>query len=158
MTSTHQAPRMAELGEPGEAHWITLTLRLEDLPGRVLVEPSVMEQVLVNLVGNAKDAMPTGGEVAIWLHPGLMNDGTPGAILEVIDSGPGIPLELQGLIFDAFFTTKPVGKGTGLGLASVRTLMEALGGTVTVQSQPGKGTCFRLAFPLDDPGDLPSLS
>jgi signal transduction histidine kinase len=137
---------------------ITLTLRLEDLPGQVLVEPSVMEQVLVNLVGNAKDAMAAGGEVAIWLHPGLMNDGSTGAILEVIDSGPGIPLELQGLIFDAFFTTKPVGKGTGLGLASVRTLMEALGGTVAVQSQPGKGTCFRLAFPLDDPAGLPSLS
>jgi signal transduction histidine kinase len=137
---------------------IGLTFRLEDLPGQALVEPSVLEQVLVNLVGNAKDAMPGGGQVTLWLHPGLTESGALAAILEVIDSGPGIPQDLQELIFDAFFTTKPVGKGTGLGLASVRTLMEALGGTVSVESQPGQGTCFRLAFPLDDPIPIPSLS
>jgi len=101
----------------------------------------------VNLVSNAKDAMPEGGRVSLRLRPGVLPGGGPAAILEVHDTGSGIPVELQGVIFDAFFTTKPEGKGTGLGLASVRTLMEALGGGVAVESCPGQGSTFRLSFP-----------
>ena len=127
---------------------IELTYRLQDPGGRILIEASVFEQILVNLVGNAKDAMPGGGRIDLWLHGGALPDGTPAAVLEIQDSGSGIPLELQETIFEAFFTTKPLGAGTGLGLASVRTQMEALGGTVTVASSAGQGTCFRLGFPL----------
>jgi signal transduction histidine kinase len=77
-----------------------------------------------------------------------MEDGAPAAILAVSDTGVGIPPELQELIFNTFFTTKPEGRGTGLGLASVRTLMEAQGGTVAVESSPSRGTTFSLAFPM----------
>ena len=127
---------------------IALTCRLQDPGAKVRIEASVFEQILVNLVGNAKDAMPGGGGIELRLQPGTLPDGAPAAVLEVQDTGPGIPQELQETIFEAFFTTKPVGKGTGLGLASVRTQMEALGGTVSVASGAGQGTCFRLSFPL----------
>lgn len=70
-------------------------------------------------------------------------------MLEVADTGPGIPVEIQEAIFEVFFTTKAEGKGTGLGLASVRALMEAQGGSVTVDSQVGQGATFRLAFPME---------
>jgi signal transduction histidine kinase len=76
-----------------------------------------------------------------------MEGGRLAAILDVSDDGPGIPRDIQELVFNAFFTTKPEGKGTGLGLASVRALMETVGGTVDVESLPGEGTTFRLAFP-----------
>jgi len=114
----------------------------------VRVQSAVLEQVLVNLVSNAKDAMPGGGAVTLRLHPGSMPGGRPAAILEVSDTGPGIPLEAQERVFNAFYTTKPQGKGTGLGLASVRALMEIQGGTVEVESLPQQGTTFRLAFPV----------
>ena len=126
---------------------IELRILVEALPGPVAVAPSLMEQVLVNLVGNARDAMPEGGVVTIRLHAGPLADGTPGAHLDVSDTGPGIPVELRETIFEAFFTTKPLGKGTGLGLASVRTLMEAHGGSVALECRAGQGTTFQLAFP-----------
>ena len=108
----------------------------------------MVEQVLVNLVSNAKDALPEGGKITLLLRPGQMPGGGEAVVLEVRDTGPGIPVELQELIFDAFYTTKPEGKGTGLGLASVRGLMEAQGGTVSVECPPGQGTIFRLSFPI----------
>jgi signal transduction histidine kinase len=125
---------------------IQLQVQVEALPGPVRVAPSLMEQVLVNLVGNARDAMPAGGAVTIRLHGGPLADGS-GAHLDVSDTGPGIPAEFHDRIFEAFFTTKPLGKGTGLGLASVRTLMEAHGGSVAVESCPERGTTFHLTFP-----------
>lgn len=126
---------------------ITLSMGIDPTTCAALVETSTLEQVLVNLVSNAKDAMPQGGAVAIRLFPGTMPEGGSAAILEVSDTGHGISPEDQESIFDPFFTTKPEGKGTGLGLASVRALMEAQNGTVDVVSFPGKGTTFRLAFP-----------
>jgi len=126
---------------------ITLSLGIDPDTCAALVETSTLEQVLVNLVSNAKDAMPQGGEVAIRLYSGTAPGGGSAAILEVSDTGSGIRPEDQASIFDPFFTTKPEGKGTGLGLASVRALMEAQNGTVDVVSFPGKGTTFRLAFP-----------
>jgi signal transduction histidine kinase len=127
---------------------ISLGFDLAAGAGPVQVDSAVLEQVLVNLVSNAKDAMPGGGAVAIRLRPGAMPSGEPAALLEVSDTGPGIPADLHEVIFDAFFTTKAVGLGTGLGLASVRTLMAAQGGSVSVTSAPGQGTTFQLAFPV----------
>ncbi|BDU72813.1 hypothetical protein METEAL_19870 [Mesoterricola silvestris] len=126
---------------------ITLSLGIDPATCPALVETATLEQVLVNLVSNAKDAMPQGGAVAIRLFSGTTAEGASAAILEVSDTGHGISPEVQESIFDPFFTTKPEGKGTGLGLASVRALMRAQNGTVDVVSFPGKGTTFRLAFP-----------
>ena len=124
---------------------IAFQMEVDAATPAVLVKPMVLEQVLVNLVSNAKDAMPGGGRLRVTLRPG------PGeaAILEVKDSGPGIPLERQELVFEPFFTTKAEDKGTGLGLPMVRTIMEAHGGRVELDSQPGQGTTFRLTFPVD---------
>jgi signal transduction histidine kinase len=126
---------------------IELSLDLDPSTCPTEVDTAVLEQILVNLVSNAKDAMPDGGRVSLRLRPSTSPAGHPTTLLEVHDTGPGIPVELQSVIFDAFFTTKPEGKGTGLGLASVRTLMVALGGSVDVESLPGQGTTFRLGFP-----------
>lgn len=126
---------------------IQLNLHLGEAPPGVLVDPTLVEQVLVNLVSNAKDAMPDGGEVTIRLRNGIDPDGLPAAMLEVSDTGHGIPPEIRETVFDPFFTTKPEGKGTGLGLASVRTLIEGQGGTVEIHCPPGQGTAFRLSFP-----------
>jgi len=128
---------------------IRMDLEIEDSTPAAQVDPSLLEQVLVNLISNARDAMPEGGQVRIRLRPGATPGGDPAAILEVSDTGPGIPPEIQEAIFDAFFTTKPEGKGTGLGLASVRTLMGAQGGSVEVRSLPAQGTTFRLTFPVE---------
>lgn len=127
-----------------------IDLRLEGQvePCPVRLDSAVLEQVLVNLVGNARDAMPEGGRVTLRLRDEVAPGGHHLAVMEVGDTGPGIPREIQEAIFEAFFTTKPTGKGTGLGLASVRALVEAQGGTVGVESLPGQGATFRLTFPM----------
>lgn len=106
-----------------------------------------IEQILVNLVANARDAMPQGGDIFIRLSL-AMAAGQPIARVEVEDTGEGMTPEVQAQIFNPFFTTKAPGRGTGLGLASVRQLMHDLGGTLAVASQPGVGTTFVLRFPL----------
>jgi len=127
---------------------IQLDCKIEVFDCLVPIDSTLLEQVLVNLVSNAKDAMPEGGKVTIRLHPGSMPGGGPAAILEVSDTGPGIPPEIQESIFDSFFTTKPEGKGTGLGLASVKALMEAQEGTIHLESRSDRGATFILAFPI----------
>ncbi|MFZ1613701.1 MAG: HAMP domain-containing sensor histidine kinase [Holophaga sp.] len=127
---------------------IHLECRIEPATHQLQIDAGMVEQVLVNLVSNAKDALPEGGKITLLLRPGQMPGGGEAVVLEVRDTGPGIPVELQELIFDAFYTTKPEGKGTGLGLASVRGLMEAQGGTVSVECPPGQGTIFSLSFPI----------
>jgi signal transduction histidine kinase len=149
--------RPAELREAVEAtreilemmlpRTIQLAFDLQEPEGSVPIDARALEQMLVNLVGNAKDAMPEGGTISVRLR-GEAAEGGRRAILEVADTGPGVPPEIQDLIFEVFFTTKPEGKGTGLGLPSVRSLVEAQGGTVTLESLPGQGTTFRLAFPI----------
>jgi signal transduction histidine kinase len=101
-------------------------------------------QVLINLLTNARDAMPRGGVItlATSYHPERDE-----VLIEVSDNGSGIPAELQAKIFDPFFTTKPVGKGTGLGLSIVHGIMENYGGRIKVDSGPDRGTTFGLYFP-----------
>jgi len=104
-----------------------------------------LEQMLVNLVANARDAMPGGGRLDICLRPG-----SPGAgrvVIEVADSGTGMTPEIQERIFEPFFTTKPPGKGTGLGLPSLKAMVEADGGALEVASTPGQGSTFRILLP-----------
>jgi signal transduction histidine kinase len=126
---------------------ICLRLELGDMSVPILGARAQIEQIFVNLVANARDAMPTGGDITIRLSHSV-SAGHPIARVEVEDSGEGMSPEIQSKIFSPFFTTKGPGQGTGLGLASVRQLMHDLGGTLAVASQPEVGTTFVLRFPL----------
>ncbi len=107
----------------------------------VMANASALREVLTNLIFNAVEAMPKGGEIKIKTY----RDGEFG-VIEVCDTGHGIPLEMQNRIFDPFFTTKD--QGTGLGLAICYRLIQNLGGDIGVESTPGAGTCFYLRLPL----------
>jgi signal transduction histidine kinase len=104
-----------------------------------------LEQMLVNLVANAGGAMPEGGELTIYAGPG--GPGTDDTLIEVADSGTGMTAEVLERIFDPFFTTKPSGKGVGLGLPSLKAMVEADGGRLEVSSEPGRGSRFRIFLP-----------
>jgi len=130
-------------------HLLRENIRLEaELPSDplpVLADRGQLEQVVVNLAVNAQDAMPDGGLLAIRLAG---RDGT--ALLEVQDSGHGIPDEIADRVFEPFFTTKSADRGTGLGLAVVRDIVTAAGGAIGLESASG-GTCFRIELPLAEP-------
>jgi two-component system, cell cycle sensor histidine kinase and response regulator CckA len=136
---------------------IELTTNLATELGQVKAEQSQIEQVIVNLVVNARDAMPEGGQLLIetsnldvnenlasslpFLQPG------PYVLLTVTDSGVGMDANTRRHIFEPFFTTKGPGKGTGLGLATVYGVAKQSGGGVTVDSEPGKGSTFKIFLP-----------
>ena len=125
----------------------SLRLDLGDRPVPIRGSRSQIEQIFVNLVANARDAMPGGGAIAVRLTR-TAAAGLPAAQVEVEDTGEGMSPEVQARIFDPFFTTKEPDRGTGLGLPSVRQLLADLGGTVAVASRPGSGTTFTLGIPL----------
>ncbi len=104
-----------------------------------------LQQVFLNLFLNARDAMPKGG----WLSISTRQSGTE-ALVEVADTGVGIPTEQISRIYDPFFTTKPIGQGTGLGLSITYGIVREHGGSITCSSGPGQGTTFTLTFPLSD--------
>ena len=127
--------------------------------GTIIFEPSLMHQVLMNLYTNAAQAMKDiGGVLEVGItnislvegSQSLQNDLVPGDYvkLSVSDTGIGIPPEYLGRIFDPFFTTRDTGEGTGMGLAVVHGAVKDHGGAVEVRSEPGKGTCFDLFFPM----------
>jgi signal transduction histidine kinase len=124
-----------------------IALHLEVAPGAfpVLSRKSHLEQILVNLVCNAKDALTEGGTVTIRLD--APEEG-PGVRVRVEDDGPGMPDEVLEHLFEFFITTKGEGKGTGLGLPTVKFLVEADGGTLSVVSRPGEGCSFLILYPL----------
>ena len=152
---------------------IQLDFHLHTEPGVVLVDPGQMEQVILNLVVNARDAMPQGGKLSITtsittfsqddleLHP----EAIPGTFicLAVSDTGSGMTPEVRSHIFEPFFTTKGIGKGTGLGLATVFGIIKQHDGWISVYSEPGKGTEFHIYVPAhtnharsDDSPPLPA--
>ena len=134
---------------------IELTLRATpDLPP-VHADAAQLEQVVVNLIVNARDAMPRGGRLTISTGAlkttGLASDPVPPGewlTLAVSDTGHGIEPERQALVFEPFFTTKAPGKGTGLGLSIVYGIVEQSGGRIALESEPGEGTTFTVYLPV----------
>jgi len=121
---------------------------------RVVIDPGQLEQVVVNLVVNARDAMPDGGTITLTVREMAMDaaDGGPHpwVVVEVADTGSGMTAGVLERVFEPFFTTKPVGRGTGLGLAMVDGVIRAAGGEIRVTSQPGAGTRMALLLPATD--------
>lgn len=143
----------------GEAYELELDLGPECRP--VKADPNQIGQILMNLVVNARDAMPDGGRIRIRLRDAeLAEPVTEGKMtipegrytqIDVADSGCGMDPETVSRIFEPFFTTKEQGKGTGLGLATVYGIVKQSGGFIQVASRPGEGTSFLLSFPAVDP-------
>ena len=133
---------------------ITLTLDLPTGVAPVDADATQLNQVLMNLCVNARDAMPAGGILRLALsnrtldHPYAAMEGVvaPGAyvLVEVTDNGSGMPPEIVDRIFEPFFTTKEIGKGTGLGLSTVAAIVKSHGGSIRVDSEVGKGTAFKV--------------
>jgi signal transduction histidine kinase len=107
-----------------------------------------LRQVFLNLLTNAGDAMPQGGTLTLRAAPGALDDGRRAVLIELADTGVGIPPELLPRVAEPFFTTKPEGKGTGLGLAICRRILQEHRGTMRIASEPGKGTTVSLALPV----------
>ena len=126
--------------------------------GRVLADASQLDQVLVNLAVNARDAMPTGGRLTLTTRNVTTNDGRPGArriipagdyvLLEVADTGVGMTAAVKARLFEPFFTTKGPGKGTGLGLATAYGIVKQSGGFILVESALDAGTTFQVYLPV----------
>lgn len=139
------------LGENIELRWA-----IRDGTGMVVADPGQLEQVVVNLAINARDAMPAGGRlaietalVALGSDAAVSRDLTPGdyVLISVSDTGTGMSPEVQSRIFEPFFSTKSPGHGTGLGLATVEGIVHQIGGAIAVDSEPGRGTTFKVFIP-----------
>jgi CheY-like chemotaxis protein/anti-sigma regulatory factor (Ser/Thr protein kinase) len=123
---------------------IDVIVSLETTGAKIKIDATQLEQVLINLVVNARDAMPNGGRLTI----GTRSDSASGTVaLIVADSGEGMDEGTRARIFEPFFTTKGAGKGTGLGLATVQRIVKQCDGHIDVESESGQGTTFRINLP-----------
>ncbi len=126
---------------------LELVIELGESIGRVRMDPTQVEQVLLNLAVNARDAMPRGGRLTIATSESVDRQGRPGIVLSARDTGGGIDEATRPHIFEPFFTTKEVGKGTGLGLSIVYGVVTQAGGAITVENTPGQGALFQIWLP-----------
>jgi PAS domain S-box-containing protein len=137
---------------------IDLVITTRPEPTLVIADPAQIEQVVLNLVINARDAMPEGGRVTVKVDDVEIDDGAATAAVEgkagryarlsVADTGTGIDEATRARLFEPFFTTKEQGKGTGLGLSIVYGIVKQSGGYITVASEPGRGAAFVILLPL----------
>ena len=147
---------------------IAIHIELDAGGPRIKADAGQLEQVLINLAVNARDAMPDGGNLTIettvmqfdWDYDGPLAPVVPGryAVLTVTDDGVGMSDETQRRVFEPFFTTKELGKGTGLGLSTVYGIVKQCGGFVRVQSDLGRGTKFTIYMPVADGPDRPEVA
>jgi len=146
---------------------IRLTTHLQDGLGRVKADPTQVEQIIVNLAVNARDAMPKGGEVVIATADVDLDDefvlqnpdahAGPHVLLEIRDTGVGMSAEVQAHIFEPFYTTKGFGKGTGLGLATVYGIVRQSGGYIRITSAEGAGSVFHIYLPRAEGESSPQI-
>jgi len=134
---------------------IRLVTQLDPSLGQVRVDPAQIDQVLMNLAVNGRDAMAAGGTLSLATLNAVLDEPAPVpagryVVLEVSDSGSGMDEETRAHLFEPFFTTKLSGAGTGLGLAMVYGIVRQSGGHITVDSAPGRGTTFRIFLPRAD--------
>ena len=142
------APMLARiLGED-----VVLSTALESELELTRADPAQIEQVVINLAVNARDAMPEGGRLLVRTANMQTEDGARVGLV-VADTGIGMGAATAAQIFEPFFTTKPVGEGTGLGLATVHGIVAQSGGVIAVESEPGVGTTFTVSFPLASQGE-----
>jgi len=136
---------LAFLSEKLRAHGISSVL---DLPPHSILKGNhdKLQQLIINLVMNAIDAMPDGGKLSISIAP----SGNDKIDVRVADTGHGMPPDVAERVFEPFFTTKPAGRGSGLGLIVAKGIVSDHGGAISVNSAPGQGTVFKLVFPSDD--------
>lgn len=147
-------------------HNIKFNLNFDESLPLIHVDPNQMQQVFLNLLINAADAMNERGQITIatrtvgeseetpWFKMGHPQEGKKYIEIEFTDTGPGIPEEYLGKIFEPFFTTKPVGKGTGLGLAVSYGIIKRHGGNITVRSEVGKGASFFIRLPVEEGSEI----
>ncbi len=144
---------------------VSLQLRLDPSISPVLVDRTQLEQIIVNLVVNARDAMPDGGVVAVCTRSPRLEDAPDSAdgvdlgsyvVLMVADTGEGMDPRTRAQVFEPFFTTKPLGEGAGMGLATVYGTVKQNHGHISIDTGPGRGTCFTILLPVSANAETPA--
>ena len=136
------------------SHNITVETEFASDLSSVQADTQQMRQVFLNLLTNASDAMPDGGTLTIRARHGILENGSPAVVIEFSDTGRGVQPQDLPKLWEPFFTTKPEGKGTGLGLPICRRTMEEHGGTIDLESLPRQGTTVRVVLPAMEMGVL----
>jgi two-component system cell cycle sensor histidine kinase/response regulator CckA len=170
--SRQQPPAVARLDLVELVHELTgmlrallpATIELRVSPDRgatpivVLADRGQLDQVIMNLAVNSRDAMPNGGILSVNVHTAVTAEAAPTVVLEVHDNGMGMSQEVMARVFEPFFTTKELGRGTGLGLATVYGIVRQHSGAIEIASAVGEGTTVTVRLPMAAPGPAPATT